>query len=290
MAAPTELLTRVKQLITAVGSTPSTGQGDLSLGTVYDGDATLYRFDDVATSGQLYSYVIREGTKEEHGRGKPISGTPWTFQRTTVIRSTAGVGVLESFTTAAVIWCTSIAEDFSDRDVRGRHGVYLPAAAFTPAVSNGPATTSAEMSTNKNVVNTLDFDAATVESAQVSYLLPPSFDAANPAIRARVLWKHPSTSTNFGAVFRLSAVAVADGAALDAAFGTAVSVADTGGTTNYGYLTSETADITPGGTAQPLKLLFIKLERLATDGSDTMAVDAQVLGIELYFNVNAAVD
>lgn len=279
-------LTRVKQLVTAVGSSPSTGQGDLSLGAAYSSD--VLRWNDSATSGQLYPYMIKENSKFEYGYGTPVSGTPWTFQRTTVIRSSAGPATKEVFTASAVIWSTPLSEDFSDRDVRGRHAIWIPAAAFTAATTNGAAPVAAETTTNKDVLNTLDFDAATAESAQFTLGLPDSYDGS--VVRARVFWTHPATTTNFGVVWRLSGAARGDNEALDTAFGTAVTVADTGGTTNNLYVSAETPDITIGGSPVARDLAHFKLERVPTDGSDTMAVDAKVLGIMLYFNVNAAVD
>lgn len=279
-------LTRVKQAVTAVGSTPAAGKGALSLGAAYSAD--VLRWNDEAISGELYPYTIWESSKWERGYGTPTAGSPWTFARTIVINSSAGVGTLEEFTPSCVIWSTSMTEDFVDRDVRGRHALWFPIGAFTAATTNGAASASAETTTNKNVLNTLDFDAATIESAQAVIGLPDSYDGG--VIRARVYWTHPATSTNFGVVWSLSAAARGDNEGLDTAFGTAVTVSDTGGTTNNLYITAETANITIGGTPAPRDLIHLKLERLATDGSDTMAVDAKALGVMLYFNINAAVD
>ncbi len=60
------------------------------------------------------------------------------------------------------------------------------------------ALNSVEMSTNKNMVTTLDYDTTTQEFAQVDIPLPKSWN--NGTITFVPYWSHPATTTNFGVV------------------------------------------------------------------------------------------
>ena len=98
-------------------------------------------------------------------------------------------------------------------------------------------------------------------------------------VTAVFYWMHPATSTNFGVVFNLAGYAFGDDDAGDAAFGTAQQIADTGGTTNDIYISGATPAVTLGGTPAASELVVFRVGRVATDGSDTLAVDAKLLGV-----------
>jgi hypothetical protein len=159
---------------------------------------------------------------------------------------------------------------------------------MTPRNTNGAASGLIEMSTNKNMVRSLDFDASTQEFAQFEIAMPKSWDEGT--VTFQPVWSHPSTTTNFGVVWALQAVAVSDDDAMDAAFGTEQTSTDTGGTTNNKYIGPESAAITIGGTPAEGDTVLFQVKRVPSDGSDTMAVDARLHGIKLYININAPTD
>ena len=105
---------------------------------------------------------------------------------------------------------------------------------MTARTTNGAASGTAEMSTNKNMVRTLDFDTTTQEFAQFEIAMPKSWN--NGTVTFQPVWSHASTTTNFGVVWALQAVATSDDDALDVAFGTEQTSTDTGGTTNDRYI------------------------------------------------------
>lgn len=172
----------------------------------------------------------------------------------------------------------------------GKHAVYIAAGAMQPSVSGGcAALASIASAANQPDIVTLDFDKDTVEYAQFGFVMPKSWNEGT--ITARFLWSHAATATNFGVVWQLQAVAVGNDDAIAAAFGTAQSIADTGGTTNDLYRTDETPAITVGGTPQAEDMVFFRVSRLATDGTnDTLAVDARLHGIELFITTDAPTD
>jgi len=171
----------------------------------------------------------------------------------------------------------------------GKETIWVPSAAMVPRTTNGcAALASVEMTTNKNMFRTLDFDTTTQEFAQFSIRMPKSWNEGT--ITAAFTWSHASTTTNFGVVWALEAVAISDDDAGDVAYGTAQQVADTGGTTNDIYITAATSAITIAGTPQAEDWVNFQVKRVPSDGSDTMAIDARLHGVTLYITTDAAND
>ena len=166
----------------------------------------------------------------------------------------------------------------------GKQSIWIPATAMNPRTTNGAVPGSVEMTTNKNMVKTLDFDSATQEFAQFDVRMPKSWDEST--VTFIPVWSHPATVTNFGVVWGLDAVAVSNDDALDVAFGTAQTSVDTGGTTNDSYQGPESSAITIAGTPAEGDLVQFRIHRDPANGSDTMAVDARLHGILLLFTNN----
>lgn len=171
----------------------------------------------------------------------------------------------------------------------GRHTVGAAAGTLFPATTNGcAALAQAETATNKVNYKYLAFDAAAVEYAWLAIPTPKSYNASTVLMRA--VWTHPATVTNFGVVWQFEIFAAANDDALDTAVGTAVTVTDTGGTTGDFYQADVSAAITPSNTPAKQDWLFVRVSRLATNGSDTMAVDAHLIGVEVYYTTDAVTD
>lgn len=170
----------------------------------------------------------------------------------------------------------------------GKQTVWVPAGAMVSRTTNGAAAGSVEMTTNKNMVKTLDFDATTQEFAQFDIRMPKSWDEGT--VTFIPVWSHPSTTTNFGVVWGLDAVAISDDDTMDVAFGTEQTSTDTGGTTNDAYQGPESSAITVAGTPAAGDLVQFRIHRNVSDGSDTMAVDARLHGVVLLYTNNASND
>ena len=166
----------------------------------------------------------------------------------------------------------------------GKETIWIPASAMTARTTNGAAAGSTEMSTNKNMFVTKDFDTTTQEFVQFEIFFPKSWNLGT--VTFQPLWSHPSTTTNFGVVFGLAGIARSDDDAGDVAFGTAQTSTDTGGTTNG----PESSAITIAGTPAAGDSVQFQINRTVADGSDTMAVDARLHGIRLFFTTSAATD
>ncbi|RVD39057.1 DUF2793 domain-containing protein [Mesorhizobium sp. M4A.F.Ca.ET.020.02.1.1] len=166
--------------------------------------------------------------------------------------------------------------------------IWMPAAAMTPRTTNGATSGTAEMSSNKNMVSTLDFDASTQEFAQFDIAMPKSWNEGT--ITFIPYWSHASTTTNFGVVWGLDAVAISDDDTLDVAFGTAQTSTDTGGTTNDLYVGPESSAITVSGSPSAGDLVQFRIHRNPSDGSDTMAIDARLHGVKVLYVIDALKD
>lgn len=172
---------------------------------------------------------------------------------------------------------------------QGKETIGIPAAAMFPATTNGCASlTQAETTTNKINYKYLAFDKSSVEYAWLWFPTPKSYNAST--FTMRFIWAHPSTTTNFGVVWQAEMLSLANDDALDTAVGTAVTTTSTGGTTGDIYHSSETSAITPSNTAAKQDWIPVRVSRLATDGSDTLDVDAHLIGVEIYYTTNAVTD
>lgn len=166
--------------------------------------------------------------------------------------------------------------------------IWVPARSMVARTSNGAASGTVEMSTNKLMVSSFDFDAAALEYVQFSVRMPKSWDGGGFA--ASFSWSHAATTTNFGVCWGVQALAIGNDDALDVPFGTAQFVTDTGGTTNDLYITDETPVVVPAGPAAKRDFVTFQAYRNATDGADTLAIDARLMGITLLFKTDATTD
>lgn len=142
------------------------------------------------------------------------------------------------------------------------------------------------MATNKNMLVTLDFDTTTQEFAQFQIAMPKSWDEGT--LVAQFLWTAGSGSG--GVVWALEAVATGDDDAFDVAFGTAQTATDTFIVANDVHISPETSAMTVGGTPAEGDLVTFQVKRDVSDGSDTLAVDAQLIGVRLFYTTNAEND
>lgn len=177
----------------------------------------------------------------------------------------------------------------SGGSTQGKHAIYIAAAAITPSASGGCAALALTgTSANRPDVQSLDFDATTAEYAQFSIVMPKSWNEGTVTFRAH--WSHAATTTNFGVVWQLQAVAVSDDDTMDVDYGTAATVNDTGGTTNDLYTTAESSAITVAGSPAAEDMVFFRVSRDPANGNDTMTIDARLHGLTVYITTDADTD
>ena len=171
----------------------------------------------------------------------------------------------------------------------GRQSVWIPADRIKPSASGGcAALATIATAANQPDVTSLDFDPTTQEYAQFALGMPKRWNEGTVTFRA--VWSHAATATNFGVMWNLAGVAVSDGDLMAQAYGTAATSTDIGGTTNPLYLSPESSAITLAGTPATDDVVFFRASRVATDGSDTMTIDARLHGIVFYIVTDAEND
>jgi len=173
---------------------------------------------------------------------------------------------------------------------QGLHTIWVPAWAMYPQLTNGASAANGafQLTTNLQMLKTLDFDTTTAENAQFAVSMPNSWNEGT--ITANVVWSHGTTTTNFGVTWTLEGLAYSDNEAIDAAFGTPVPTSDTGGTANTVYISPPTSAITVGGTPSAGDWIVFRVSRQVANASDTMAIDARLHGVQIKYTTNASTE
>lgn len=208
-------------------------------------------------------------------QGNITEFTPSTGAITVNVTSTNGSGTLAAWTVKPV-----------PTTLKGLQTIWVPAGAMLSRTTNGPSSAILELATNKNMIKTLDFDAATQEFAQFEIAMPKSWNEGT--ITFQPLWTAASGSG--GVVWALQAIATSDDDPLDVAFGTEQTSTDTLLLANDCHIAPVSAAITVGGTPVENDRVQFQIKRNVADASDTLAVDARLLGIRLFYTLNADTD
>ena len=161
----------------------------------------------------------------------------------------------------------------------GSTNLFIGAAEMIPRTTNGCGVNSLESSTNKINYDVLEFDAGTIEYAQFIRVMPNNWNAGT--ITFKPIWTAASSSGDV--VWQLSGRAYANDDAIDQATGTGQTSTDTLTATNDICIGPASSAITLGGTAANGNPIIFEISRQATSGSDTLAADARLLGIEISY-------
>lgn len=229
---------------------------------------------EVLVTSDGYNDIV-DGIIAEHNQ---VDGT----HKTTLVAMLAGA---QTFTGAKTftgdVKLAGATDNIQVNGADPKRGIYIPAAAFTPATTTGcAALAQSETTTNKVNYKSLDFDAATEEYAWLlAFQAPDWWDLSTITIRFH--WTAASGTGDV--IWGAAAVALSNDDALDTALGTAVTVTDTLLATGDVHVTADTSAITVGGTPAKGDLLFLRVYRDADAGGDTLGADAKLLGITVKY-------
>lgn len=172
---------------------------------------------------------------------------------------------------------------------QGKQVIPIVASSMRPSITGGCAALAMITSgANQPDIVSLDFDPTTQEYAQFEIPMPKKWNEGTITVRFR--WSHAATATNFGVVWGVQAVAVGDDDTIGVGYGTAQTVTDTGGTTNDLYITSETSAMTVAGSPAAGDTVYIRVYRESANGSDTLAIDARLHGVDVFITTDADTD
>ena len=210
-----------------------------------------------------------------------------------ILGGAAGLIVPEGQLTIASTPMTSSAADLNQLDGKvaktaGLETIWVPSTAMYPTTTNGcTALTAVETTALRPDMQVLDFAAAADDFAQFSIGFPKSWNEG--VIKFQVFWT-PSTTNTGDCIWGLQGVSVADGATIDVAFGTAVTVTDAGiGTVEDQQVSAVSGDVTITNAAVDTQTYF-QIFRDANAGGDTFTGVSRLLGIKLFFTTDAAND
>lgn len=171
-----------------------------------------------------------------------------------------------------------------------RTGVYrtlwLAAGAFAPRTTNGAEFNSEEYATNDIQVDTALFDGATGEAVFSQIVMPDEWNRGT--VKVKIYWDGSAgASAADGVAWDISAGALSDDDAIDAALGTAQTVTDSVIAVGDVHITSATAALTIGGSPALGDFVLWRVARDPANAGDTMAEDAKLLGVLIQYAESA---
>lgn len=171
----------------------------------------------------------------------------------------------------------------------GKHDIWIPAKLMDINGTDGADEVLVDTASEHNAVTTIAFDTTTQEFADFEVMFPGTTDIT-AQMSAHIVWSHPSTTTNFGVKWAISRGTFSNGEHFDVNLkGTGEgTVSDTGGNTNYIYKTGAIPIVISGLAAGDV--VHFRLYRQPADEDDTLAVDARVHGVYIYYTTDVGVD
>jgi hypothetical protein len=173
----------------------------------------------------------------------------------------------------------------------GSQVVWVLAGSMITATTNGAGSSTTEVGTYKVMVNTLDFDQTTSESAQFTI---PGLNAFVSTIsgvewKAEVYWT--AASGTGGVVWDIDYLSLADDGAIGGAdFTAGGSQSDTLIATNDLHVTSTFTIGSSGSTPTSGNLIVFRVARDTANGSDTLTADAKLIAIKFTFKTDQATE
>lgn len=212
------------------------------------------------------------------------TGTDQIVLLGTVIKDNAGSGIIKVSPEAP-----SPADYQQLADVTGKQTRWVPAEEMTPTTTGGcAALAKVEIRANFVDLNVLDFDGTTAERAVFSMAMPKSWDKGTVSFQA--FWTTAATDTD-SVVWGLSGRAFSDNDTFDQQTSTIAQVTDAvQGAANDLLVSAESSGHTVEGSPADDDMIVFRVIRLVSDGSDTMAEDARLIGIKLFYTTDAPTD
>ncbi len=175
----------------------------------------------------------------------------------------------------------------------GLQTIWIPASAMQPTVSNGcAALANVETVSGQPDQHVLAFDATAVpdENAQFEIAFPKSWNEGTITFKA--FWTHQGGQTGGldGVAWGLQGIALSDDDAFATAYGTAIVVTDDKATGDDLFVTAVSAAVTIGGTPAEDDMVVFRVFRDIDDGADDLDIDAQLVGLQIFFTTNFPTD
>lgn len=160
----------------------------------------------------------------------------------------------------------------------GNSSMWIGAAKWVPTTSDGAGVDSIQTGTYNNNYDLLTFDpAAANEQAQYTCTMPDDYSGGT--VTATFYWTAASGSGTV--IWGCSATTLSNAASIDQARGTEEQVTDALSGADEMQISPETDPITIGGSPAAHVPIIFTIIRQA--GTDTLGVDAQLIGVEINY-------
>ena len=173
----------------------------------------------------------------------------------------------------------------------GVEHIWVPATAMTPSESNGCGTlTTLETTAGRPDISHLPFDNSADENAQFSISLPKSWDETGD-LTCTVYWTSSRDVSNEDVTWAIAPICFGNNDDVDTAFPTpTIITTDTAQGQEFMNITSSVAiDVAGSPAAGDLCFFEISRDVSDTDGT-TLAADALLIGVKIFYTTNAATD
>ncbi len=286
--------------VRAVVVAASTGNG--ALATAFENGDTL---DGVTLSTGDRILLKDQTAGEENGirvvqaTGAPTRATDFDVDAEAirgatvmVIDGTINANTIWMHTTTGAITLDTTSLTFVQIGGIGKQTLWIPATAMTPTVSNG----CADLATIETVAgqpdqHVLGFDGgANDEHAQFEIGFPKAWDKGTVSFRP--CWTHQGGQTGGldGVAWALQGVSIGNDEVFAVAYGSPIVVTGDQANTDRLFVAAESAAITIAGTPAVDEVQFFRVFRDVSDGADDLNIDAQLVGLWLFFTTDKATD
>lgn len=159
---------------------------------------------------------------------------------------------------------------------------WVGAAAMIKRTTNGAAASTEEYATNDIMSDYYLFDSITEEGVQFAVAMPDAWDRST--IRLKFFWGAATgASASDGVTWGVSAQALSNDDAIDAAFSASVDTDDTVIAVGDLHVTAASAAVTVSGTPALGDMIQFEITRVVGDANDDMAEDAKLFGVQIQY-------
>ncbi len=179
--------------------------------------------------------------------------------------------------------CVTFQEACLDISPIGTHTQWIPAGAWGTVTTNGAEFAELELATNDIMLQTFNFDTTTSEKIQFWWEPPAEWNAGTITFNTK--WTAGGGCACQTFILELAGVSFTNSDAIDAAIGgTPASTTDALITINDMHISAESTGVTINNATKGEAVLL----QLSRTISDTLAVDAKVIGINITYTTDEA--
>lgn len=173
--------------------------------------------------------------------------------------------------------------------IAGRQTIFLAPGFLRPTLTDGcSGVVQDEFSANNIAASFLSFAPSLEEHAYGWLPTPKGWNG--DTLAAKFIWKYDAPNSSDAVVWGIAMRAYGDNVLIGQAPGPEITVTATGALADAWHGSAETAAITPAGTLDKTDWLYIEIARKAADVADTLLVNADLLGVEIYLTTDSNTD